>query len=109
MQWFFGKRAHHKEILSIHADGFPSTLVLIPTLPCCWTPPPTPPLLLLLQDLGIGGVHGGRPLVLLLVRGDVLVVLELLHLWLQLLGLAQDIWCCLKLSYSLFVLFFFFF
>ena len=43
--------------------------------------------LLLLQDLGIGGVHGGRPLVLLLVRGDVLVVLELLHLWLQLLGL----------------------
>lgn len=42
--------------------------------------------LLLLQDLGIGGVHGGRPLVLLLVRGDVLVILELLHLWLQLLG-----------------------
>lgn len=42
--------------------------------------------LLLLQDLGIGGVHGGRPLVLLLVRGDVLVILELLHLWFQLLG-----------------------
>jgi hypothetical protein len=30
-------------------------------------------------------------------------------LWLQLLGHAQDIWCCLKLSDSLFVLFFFFF
>lgn len=43
--------------------------------------------LLLLQDLGVGGVHGGRPLVLLLVRGDVLMVLELLHLRLQLLGL----------------------
>ena len=42
--------------------------------------------LLLLQDLGIGGVHGGRPLVLFLVRGDILVVLELLHLWLQFLG-----------------------
>ena len=43
--------------------------------------------LLLLQDLGVGGVHGRSPLVLLLVRGDILVVLELLHLWLQLLGL----------------------
>lgn len=38
-------------------------------------------------DPGVGGVHGGRPLVLLLVRGDVLVILELLHLRLQLLGL----------------------
>lgn len=42
--------------------------------------------LLLLQDPGVGGVQGWRPLVLFLVRGDVLVVLELLHLWLQLLG-----------------------
>ena len=43
--------------------------------------------LLLLEQPGVGRVHGRRGLLRLLVRGDVLVVLELLHLWLGVLGL----------------------
>lgn len=42
--------------------------------------------LLLLQYFGIGGVHGGSPFVLLLVRGDVLVIFKLLDFRLQFLG-----------------------
>ena len=46
--------------------------------------------LLLLQDLGVGRVLLGRRLPLgLLVRGDVLVVLELLHLGLGVFGLLR--------------------
>ena len=43
--------------------------------------------LLLLEQPGVGRVHGRRGLLRLLVRGDVLVVFELLHLWLGVLGL----------------------
>lgn len=43
--------------------------------------------LLLLQEPCIGRVHGRRGLFRLLVWGNVLVVLKLLHFWLHLLGL----------------------
>lgn len=43
--------------------------------------------LLLLEQPGVGGIHGRRGLLGLLVRGDVLVIFELLHLWLGVLGL----------------------
>lgn len=43
--------------------------------------------LLLLEQPGIGRVHGRRGLLCLLVRGDVLVIFELLHLGLGVLGL----------------------
>lgn len=43
--------------------------------------------LLLLQQPGVGRVHGRRRLLRLLVWGDVLVILELLHLGLGVLGL----------------------
>lgn len=43
--------------------------------------------LLLLEQPGVGGIHGRRGLLGLLVRGDVLVIFELLHLWLGFLGL----------------------
>lgn len=42
--------------------------------------------LLLLEQPGVGRVHGRRGLLCLLVRGDVLVIFELLHLWLGVLG-----------------------
>lgn len=47
--------------------------------------------LLLLQQPRVGRVHGRRRLLRLLVRGDVLVVFELLHLWLGVLGLLVAI------------------
>ncbi|TNN81577.1 hypothetical protein EYF80_008022 [Liparis tanakae] len=43
--------------------------------------------LLLLEESGVGRVHGRRRLLGLLVRRDVLVVLELLHLRLHIFGL----------------------
>ena len=44
--------------------------------------------LLLLQELGVGRVHLGRRLALrFLVGGDILVVLQLLHLGLAVFGL----------------------
>lgn len=43
--------------------------------------------LLLLEQPRVGRVHGRRRLLRLLVRGYVLVVFELLHLWLGVLGL----------------------
>lgn len=43
--------------------------------------------LLLLEQPGVGRVHGRRGLLRLLVRRDVLVVFELLHLGLGVLGL----------------------
>lgn len=51
----WGKKAHHKEMPSVRADGFPSTLLLIQALPCFWTPP-----LLLLQDLLVLRVELGQ-------------------------------------------------
>lgn len=47
--------------------------------------------LLLLEESGVGRVHGRRGLLRLLVRRNVLVVLELLHLWLHIFGLLVSI------------------
>ena len=47
--------------------------------------------LLLLQQPGVGRVHGRRGLLGLLVGRDVLVVLELLHLGLHVLGLLVPV------------------
>jgi hypothetical protein len=48
--------------------------------------------LLLVEDLGVGGVQlRGRLVVGLLVRGDVLVVLQLPHLGLVVLGLLGSL------------------
>lgn len=44
-------------------------------------------LLLLLQQVGIGRVHGHLVGLLLLVGGDILMVLQLLHPWLGLFAL----------------------
>ena len=43
--------------------------------------------LLLLEQPSIGRVHGRRRLLRLLVWGDILVIFQLLHLWLGVLGL----------------------
>lgn len=47
--------------------------------------------LLLLEESGVGRVHGRRGLLCLLVRRNVLVVLELLHLWLHIFGLLVTV------------------
>lgn len=47
--------------------------------------------LLLLQESGVGRVHGRRRLLHLLVWRNVLVVLELLYFWLHIFGLLMSV------------------